>query len=84
MCMYAQFADSMCMLRGYEESMDAELQEVFNLAIRKGVTLFDTADSYGVQLNPPVCSSVKSMHRLFKPCSIYWQCHARNMWCTTP
>ena len=36
--------------RGYEESMDAELQEVFNFAISKGVTLFDTADSYGVAL----------------------------------
>ncbi len=30
--------------------MDAELQEVFNFAISKGVTLFDTADSYGVAL----------------------------------
>lgn len=27
--------------------MDAELQEVFNLAVSKGVNLFDTADSYG-------------------------------------
>ncbi|CAL5226840.1 g9706 [Coccomyxa viridis] len=35
------------LLWGYEESMDAELQEVFNFAISKGVTLFDTADSYG-------------------------------------
>ena len=33
--------------RGYEESMDAELQELFNFAIRRGVSLFDTADSYG-------------------------------------
>ena len=30
--------------------MDAELQEVFNFAISRGVTLFDTADSYGVPL----------------------------------
>ena len=30
--------------------MDAELQEVFNFAISKGVTLFDTADSYGAPL----------------------------------
>jgi predicted aldo/keto reductase-like oxidoreductase len=27
--------------------MDSELQEVFNYAISKGVTLLDTADSYG-------------------------------------
>ncbi|KAG0605432.1 hypothetical protein M758_9G058400 [Ceratodon purpureus] len=35
------------LLWGYEEEMDAELQEVFNLAVRKGINLFDTADSYG-------------------------------------
>ncbi|KAK9819378.1 hypothetical protein WJX81_001884 [Elliptochloris bilobata] len=34
-------------LWGYDESMDSELQEVFNLAVSSGVTLFDTADSYG-------------------------------------
>ena len=39
--------------RGYEESMDAELQELFNFAIKKGVTLFDTADSYGESSAPP-------------------------------
>lgn len=27
--------------------MDAELQQVFNLAVESGVNLFDTADSYG-------------------------------------
>lgn len=32
--------------RGYEEGMDGELQELFNYALSKGVTLFDTADSY--------------------------------------
>lgn len=35
------------LLWGYDESMDAELQEVFNLAVTKGINLFDTADSYG-------------------------------------
>lgn len=35
------------LLWGYEESMDAELQEVFNLAVENGINLFDTADSYG-------------------------------------
>eukprot|EP00798_Chlamydomonas_sp_ICE-L_P010050 gene10050-7942_t len=34
-------------LWGYDESMDAELQEVFNLAVSSGINLFDTADSYG-------------------------------------
>ncbi|PKA48025.1 Pyridoxal reductase, chloroplastic [Apostasia shenzhenica] len=34
-------------LWGYEEDMDASLQETFNLAVRNGITLFDTADSYG-------------------------------------
>ena len=43
-------SDCMPWSRGYEESMDAELQEVFDFAISKGVTLFDTADSYGVPL----------------------------------
>ncbi|XP_057798811.1 pyridoxal reductase, chloroplastic isoform X2 [Salvia miltiorrhiza] len=35
------------LLWGYEESMDAELQQVFNLAVENGINLFDTADSYG-------------------------------------
>ncbi|XP_074380586.1 pyridoxal reductase, chloroplastic isoform X3 [Apium graveolens] len=35
------------LLWGYQESMDDELQEVFNLAVENGVNLFDTADSYG-------------------------------------
>ncbi|CAM6124394.1 unnamed protein product [Calypogeia fissa] len=34
-------------LWNYEPSMDAELQQVFNLAVENGVNLFDTADSYG-------------------------------------
>ncbi len=34
-------------LWGYKESMDAELQEVFNFAVSNGVNLWDTADSYG-------------------------------------
>lgn len=35
------------LLWGYDRSMDAQLQEVFNLCVRNGVTLFDTGDSYG-------------------------------------
>ncbi|KAK8935674.1 hypothetical protein KSP39_PZI013067 [Platanthera zijinensis] len=35
------------LLWGYQEEMDASLQETFNLAVRNGITLFDTADSYG-------------------------------------
>ena len=53
--------------RGYEESMDAELQELFNFAIKKGVTLFDTADSYGESFAQVFCSStwpVDVLHRL--------------------
>ncbi|MCO5569284.1 hypothetical protein L7F22_022996 [Adiantum nelumboides] len=34
-------------LWGYDESMDIELQDVFNLAVNTGINLFDTADSYG-------------------------------------
>lgn len=34
-------------LWGYEEDMDEELQQVFNVAVDKGINLFDTADSYG-------------------------------------
>lgn len=34
-------------LWGYEESMDPELQEVFNLVVKSGINVFDTADSYG-------------------------------------
>ncbi|KAJ1378756.1 NADP-dependent oxidoreductase domain [Sesbania bispinosa] len=34
-------------LWGYQESMDDELQQVFNLALENGINLFDTADSYG-------------------------------------
>lgn len=35
------------LLWGYEPSMDAQLQAVFNLCVENGVTLFDTGDSYG-------------------------------------
>ncbi|KAJ0962149.1 hypothetical protein J5N97_029977 [Dioscorea zingiberensis] len=35
------------LLWGYQEDMDGVLQETFNLAVRNGITLFDTADSYG-------------------------------------
>ena len=35
------------LLWGYDESMDRQLQEVFNLCVSNGVTLFDTGDSYG-------------------------------------
>jgi pyridoxine 4-dehydrogenase len=35
------------LLWGYDESMDGGLQEVFNLCVSNGVTLFDTGDSYG-------------------------------------
>lgn len=34
-------------LWGYDESMDEQLQAVFNLCVQQGVTLFDTGDSYG-------------------------------------
>lgn len=35
------------LLWGYEESMDEQLQAVFDLCVSNGVTLFDTGDSYG-------------------------------------
>uniref|UniRef100_A0A452ZTT7 NADP-dependent oxidoreductase domain-containing protein n=1 Tax=Aegilops tauschii subsp. strangulata TaxID=200361 RepID=A0A452ZTT7_AEGTS len=35
------------LLWGYQEIMDSELQECFNLALKNGINLFDTADSYG-------------------------------------
>lgn len=35
------------LLWGYDESMDQQLQVVFNLCVSNGVTLFDTGDSYG-------------------------------------
>ncbi|KAF9602701.1 hypothetical protein IFM89_030589 [Coptis chinensis] len=35
------------LLWGYDESMDSELQAIFNLAVDNGVNVFDTADSYG-------------------------------------
>jgi pyridoxine 4-dehydrogenase len=35
------------LLWGYNESMDEQLQQVFNLCVSNGVTLFDTGDSYG-------------------------------------
>ncbi len=34
-------------LWGYNQGMDDDLQEVFNLCVSNGVTLFDTGDSYG-------------------------------------
>ncbi|WP_375505158.1 aldo/keto reductase [uncultured Nostoc sp.] len=35
------------LLWGYDESMDDQLQAVFNLSVSNDVTLFDTGDSYG-------------------------------------
>ncbi|MBF2067565.1 MAG: aldo/keto reductase [Calothrix sp. C42_A2020_038] len=35
------------LLWGYDQSMDSDLQAVFNLCVSNGVTLFDTGDSYG-------------------------------------
>ncbi|MGB5971805.1 MAG: aldo/keto reductase [Nodosilinea sp.] len=35
------------LLWGYDKSMDAELQQVFNHCLSHGVTLFDSGDSYG-------------------------------------
>ena len=35
------------LLWGYTESMDAQLQAVFDLCVSQGATLFDTGDSYG-------------------------------------
>lgn len=35
------------LLWGYDQSMDNQLQQVFNLCVSNGVTLFDTGDSYG-------------------------------------
>ena len=35
------------LLWGYDESMDTQLQEVFDLCVGNGITLFDTGDSYG-------------------------------------
>lgn len=32
---------------GYDDSMDTELQEAFNLCVKEGINWFDTADSYG-------------------------------------
>lgn len=32
---------------GYNEGMDSELQEAFNLCVSEGINWFDTADSYG-------------------------------------
>lgn len=32
---------------GYNERMDPELQEAFNLCVSEGINWFDTADSYG-------------------------------------
>lgn len=36
------------LLWGYDKGQDAELQEVFNLMVSKGINMFDTADSYGM------------------------------------
>jgi pyridoxine 4-dehydrogenase len=35
------------LLWGYNQTMDGQLQAVFNLCVSSGVTLFDTGDSYG-------------------------------------
>lgn len=42
-------------LWGYDQKMDAELQEVFDLVVSRGINLFDTADSYGMFTCHIVC-----------------------------
>lgn len=32
---------------GYDDGMDVELQEAFDLCVSEGINWFDTADSYG-------------------------------------
>lgn len=47
-------------LWNYSVEDDAEIQEVFNLVVSRGINLFDTADSYGAlsctNLSLPLCS----------------------------
>ncbi|KAJ9521829.1 hypothetical protein QJQ45_024705 [Haematococcus lacustris] len=40
-------------LWGYRQEQDAELQQVFNLVVQRGLNLFDTADSYGTATVAP-------------------------------
>jgi aryl-alcohol dehydrogenase-like predicted oxidoreductase len=40
-------------LWGYNQEMDAELQELFNLVVSRGINIFDTADSYGRRSSEP-------------------------------
>jgi hypothetical protein len=49
------------LLWGYSESMDAELQEVFNLAVRSGVNLFDTAGTSVWGVHVPVHTRIASV-----------------------
>ncbi|XWS38035.1 hypothetical protein CRYUN_Cryun19dG0096300 [Craigia yunnanensis] len=44
---FRMWAWSNQLLWGYQQSMDSELQQVFNLTVENDINLFDTADSYG-------------------------------------
>lgn len=80
------------LLWGYQESMDSELQHIFNLAVENGINLFDTADSYGTgrlngqsekllgrfirQSQGPLCSLIRINISLSGRC--YWGAYCLN------
>jgi predicted aldo/keto reductase-like oxidoreductase len=43
----------------YSESMDAELQQVFDLCVRQGINFFDTAEVYGLGRSEYLCGKFK-------------------------
>lgn len=56
----------LCLLchRGYKESQDLELQEVFDLVTDRGLNLWDTADSYGRAKSTIIPSCLYRIHWL--------------------
>ena len=66
------------LLYGYSEAMDAELQQVFNYAISRGISLFDTADSYVERpISLPPVSCCNRLH-LGPTCRLHAQLHAAH------
>lgn len=64
------------LLWGYQESMDTELQQTFNLAVDNGINLFDTADSYGTgRLNGQSEKLLGKFIREYQGCFFFLKFH---------
>jgi Aldo/keto reductase family len=71
----------------YSESMDAELQQVFDLCVRQGINFFDTAEVYGLGRSEYLCGKFKREFqgpqvRITDYIYIYFEVHKYSCCCS--